>query len=93
MKKILIGFLAVLSLAACSGGAKSGADLAKEVCDCYQKANAMDAADPNRAKAQADCLASQGMAWNKVKDDQKQSDEFNKIIGDCGKELIKKSIQ
>lgn len=80
-------------LSACSGGGNSGADLAKEVCDCYQKANSMDAADPNRTKVQADCFASQGIAWNKVKDNQKEADEFNKIIGDCGKELIKKSVQ
>jgi hypothetical protein len=93
MKKILSMFSVVAILSACSGGGTSGADLAKEVCDCYQKANNMDAADPNRTKVQADCFASQGIAWNKVKDNQKESDDFNKIIGDCGKELIKKSVQ
>ena len=93
MKKILFIFLTVSLFSACSGGGNSGSGLAKEVCDCYQKANGMDASDPNRAKAQADCLASQGLAWNKIKDNQKEADKFNKIIGDCGKELIKKSIQ
>ncbi len=93
MKKVLAMFSTIAVLSACSGEGNSGANLAKEVCDCYQKANGMDAADPNRAKVQADCLASQGVAWNKVKDNQKESDEFNKIIGDCGKELIKKSVQ
>lgn len=93
MKKIITVFSVVSLLSACNGGGNSGVNLAKDVCDCYQKANGMDAADPNRAKAQADCLASQGVAWNKIKDNQKESDEFNKIIGDCGKELIKKSVQ
>jgi len=93
MKKIITILSVAALLAACSGGGNSGSNLAKEVCDCYQKANGMDASDPNRAKAQADCLASQGLAWNKIKDNQKEADEFNKIIADCGKELIKKSVQ
>ncbi|HRE38218.1 MAG TPA: lipoprotein [Chitinophagaceae bacterium] len=93
MKKIITVFSVVALLSACSGAGSSGSDLAKEVCDCYQKANGMNASDPNRAKAQADCMASQGIAWNKIKDNQKEADEFNKIIGDCGKELIKKSVQ
>ncbi len=93
MKKLIAMFSVAAFLSACSGGGSSGSSLAKEVCDCYQKANGMEASDPNRAKAQADCLASQGLAWNKIKDNQKEADEFNKIIGDCGKELIKKSVQ
>jgi len=93
MKKIITVLSVAALLSACSSGKNSGSDLAKEVCDCYQKANDMDASDPDRTKVQADCFASQGIAWNKIKDKQKEADEFNKIIGDCGKELIKKSVQ
>lgn len=68
MKKVLAKFSTFALLSVCSCGGNSGANLAKEVCDCYQKANGMDAGDPNRAKAQADCLASQAVAWNKIKE-------------------------
>ena len=43
-------------------------------------ANAMDAADPKRPGAQADCVKKQGEAWDKIKDDQKEADEFNKVL-------------
>jgi hypothetical protein len=52
----------------------------------------MDAADPQRKTTQDDCLKKQGEAWNKLKADEKKSEEFNKIIGDCGKEMIQKTL-
>lgn len=91
MKKVFVFVLSVSMMAAC-GKAKSGSTLAQEVCDCYKKANDMDAADPKRTDAQNDCLKKQGEAWNKVKDDQKKADEFNKTVGDCSKEMIQKSV-
>jgi hypothetical protein len=91
MKKMFIVLLAATCFTACGGG-NSASKLANEVCDCSKKANAMDAADPKRTEAQNDCAKKQGEAWDKVKDDQKKSDEFNKIIGDCSKEMIKKSF-
>jgi hypothetical protein len=52
----------------------------------------MDAADPKQAIAQAECLKKQGEAWNKVKDDMKKADEYNKVLSDCATEQIKKSF-
>ena len=87
MNKISIVLLSVVLFTSCGG--KSGKDLAQEVCDCSKKANAMDAADTKRADAQHDCSVKQMGAWNKVKDDQKKSDEFNKGLSDCATEMIK----
>lgn len=91
MKKIITGLCAAIFLLSCSSG-KSGKQIGEEVCDCSKKANAMDAADPKRAIAQADCLKKQGEAWNKVKDDMKKAEEFNKVLGICATEQIKKSF-
>ena len=91
MKRILITVL-TLSLITSCGKSKSGAEIGKEVCDCSKKANAMDAADPKRSDAQNDCAKKQVEAWNKVKDDQKKADEFNKVLSDCATEQIKKSF-
>lgn len=91
MKKIFMGLLCSIVLLSC-GKAKSGTDLGQEVCDCSKKANAMDAKDPKRAEAQADCLKKQGEAWNKVKDDAKKADEFNKVLSVCASEQIKQSF-
>ncbi|HEX4875105.1 MAG TPA: hypothetical protein VFV31_00440 [Chitinophagaceae bacterium] len=93
IKKILIPLIGLIIIVSCKGESKGAADLAQEVCDCYVKANKMDANDPQRAKIQADCLATQGMAWNKVKDDPKKSEEFNRIIGNCGKEILKETLK
>lgn len=79
-------------LVSCGGGGKDASKLANEVCDCYKKANSLPVSDPNRPTAQADCVKKQGANWDKIKDDQKKSDEFNKIIGDCGKEQIQNSM-
>ena len=91
MKKLLPILFSAFLFASCGGG-NSATKLANEVCDCYKKANSMDPADPKRTGAQNDCVKKQGENWNKIKDDQKKSDEYNKIIGACGSELIKKSI-
>jgi hypothetical protein len=91
MKKLLLVAFACSFFLSC-GKSKSGAAIGKEVCDCSKKANAMDAADPKRAEAQADCGKKQLEAWNQVKDDQKKADEFNKVLGDCASEQIKKSF-
>ena len=91
MKQILLIVLTALTLSSCGGG-NSASKLANEVCDCYSKANAMDAADPKRAEAQNVCVTKQGEAWEKLKNDEKKSEEFNTIIGNCSKELIKKSL-
>ena len=91
MKKLLIAVL-TLSLISSCGKSKSGAEIGKEVCDCSKKANAMDPADPKRTEAQNECAKNQVAAWNKVKDDQKKADEFNKVLSDCATEQIKKSF-
>lgn len=91
MKKTLIVLLTTLIFISC-GNSKSGAEIGKEVCDCSKKANAMDAADPKRTDAQNECATKQVAAWNKVKDDEKKAAEFNKVLGDCATEQIKKSF-
>ncbi|MCX6317143.1 MAG: hypothetical protein NTW29_07620 [Bacteroidetes bacterium] len=91
MKKIIVTISFSLILLAC-GTSKSGTDLGKEVCDCTKKANLMDPSDPNRSKAQADCGKMQVEAWDKVKDDQKKADEFNKVLSVCATEQIKESF-
>ena len=50
------------------------------------------AADTKRTAAQDDCAKKQVEAWNKVKDDQKKADEFNKVLSDCASEQIKKAF-
>ncbi len=91
MKKLLIALFTISLISSCSKS-KSGAEIGKEVCDCSKKANAMDAADPKRQEAQMDCAKKQVEAWNNVKDDQKKADEFNKVLGECASEQIKKSF-
>jgi hypothetical protein len=91
MKKLFPALLAAGLLSACGGGETK--NLAKDVCDCFQKANGMDATDPKRSIAQNDCAKKQMDAWNKVKDDAKKSEEFNKTIFDCSKDLIKNSFK
>ena len=88
MKKLLIVLFAALLFTACGGGSgeKSGSKLANGVCDCFDKANAMNADDPKRHDAQADCVKLQGKAWSKVKDNQKEADEFNKILSERSKQ-------
>ena len=90
MKKLTILLMSTIFLASCGGS--DGNKLAQEVCDCYKKANGMDAADPKRTEAQNECVKKQGEAWNKLKDDQKKSDEFNKKIGECATALINTSV-
>lgn len=91
MRKLLMAVF-ILTLITSCGKSKSGSEIGKEVCDCSKKANAMDAADPKRTEAQNECAKNQVVAWNKVKDDPKKADEFNKVLSDCAKEQIKKSF-
>ncbi len=93
MKKILIVLFNVFLFTACGGNGKNASKLADDVCDCYKKTNGMDAADPKKADAQNDCLKMQMENWTAIRDNQKKSDEFNKIIGACGKDMIKKSFE
>lgn len=82
--------LTVICLSSCGG--KSGTAIAQEICDCSSKANAMDPSDPKRAEAQADCQKKQVDAWNSVKDDAQKSSDFNKKLGECAAEQIKKAF-
>jgi hypothetical protein len=91
MKKIMVTVCCSLFLLAC-GTSKSGTDLGKEVCECTKTANRMDPSDPNRSKSQSDCAKMQVEAWDKVKDDQKKADEFNKVLSVCATEQIKESF-
>ena len=91
MKKIFL-FAFTLSLLVACGKGKSGTEIGQEICDCSKKANAMDANNPKRTAAQADCAKKQGEAWSKVKDNEKKADEFNKILSVCASEQIKDSF-
>lgn len=88
MKKVFLFALTISLLSAC-GKSKSGTQIGEEVCECSKKANAIDAADPKREIAQTDCAKKQVEAWNKVKDNEKKAEEFNKVLGVCATEQIK----
>jgi hypothetical protein len=91
MKNFFIVILAVSLLSSCGKG-KGGKELGEEVCNCSKKANAMPSSDPGRAKAQTDCSIKQVEAWDKIKNNQKESDAFNKVLGVCATEQIEKSF-
>jgi hypothetical protein len=91
MKRVLILIVVTASFASCSKS-KGGKQLAEEVCECSKKANGLPSAGFNRAKAQADCSVKQGEAWMKIKNNQKESDEFNKALSICASEQIKSSF-
>ena len=90
MKKLTTLLFSAILLASCGG--TDSKSLAKEICDCYKKANGMDANDPKRSEAQNECIKKQGESWAKVKDNQAKADEFNKMIGDCSKDMINQSL-
>lgn len=91
MKNISLCLLSALLFAACGGGSNVS-KLGKEVCDCYKNANEKSPSDTTRKENQDDCMKTQSEAWEKVKDNKEKSDEFNKIIGACSSEMIKKSF-
>jgi hypothetical protein len=92
MKKLMIVLLTVSILTACGGKSKSGKEIAQEICDCSAKANGLPTSDPTREQAQKDCTAKATAAWNSVKDDSKKSDEYNKLLGECASQQIKKAF-
>lgn len=92
MKKILIVCTSAFLLFACGGKGKSGKQIAEEVCDCSKKANALPTTDSTRTLQQNDCFKQQRAAWDKVKDDKEDADEFNKALAKCAEEQIKKSF-
>lgn len=92
MRKTILVFSAGFLLAACGGKAKTGTQIAEEVCDCSKKANALPTSDPGRSAAQNNCLKQQGEAWLKVKDDKEKADEFNAVLSKCASEQIKSSF-
>ncbi|MGQ0740562.1 MAG: hypothetical protein ACT4OJ_16050 [Bacteroidota bacterium] len=92
MKIIPLLVILTILVSAC-GGNVDGAKLAAEVCDCYKTANAKADSDPTRKESQDECMKKQVQAWDKVKNSEDKSDEFNKAIGDCSKEIIKKSFE
>jgi hypothetical protein len=91
MKKIVVVITLCGLLASCSKK-KGGKELGEEVCECSKKANGMPSTDPNRAKAQSDCSVKQFEAWTKIKDEQKESDAFNKVLSQCATDQINTSF-
>ncbi len=91
MKKIIVLILLGSTLFSCGKG-KGGKELAEQVCECSKKANGLPATDPARAKAQSDCSVKQFEAWTKIKDKQKESDEFNKVLSKCATDQINTSF-
>jgi chorismate mutase len=92
MKKVVLFLFSISILAACGGKSKTAKEIAEEICDCSSKSNGLPATDPTREQAQKDCTEKALKAWNQVKDDQKKADEYNKIIGACAEQQIKKSF-
>lgn len=73
----LLFFLVSLTTAGCEkGDTIDGAALAKEVCACTEKANAMDGSDPGRPAAQDRCRDLQASTWETVKGTPQQ-DSYN----------------
>lgn len=91
MKKYVTA-LAITALLVSCGKKKGGKELGEEVCECSKKANSLPAADANRAKAQSDCSVKQFEAWTKIKDEQKESDAFNKVLSQCATDQINTSF-
>jgi hypothetical protein len=91
MKKVLLTAFTLCLLFAC-GKSKTGKEIAEEICECSRTSNGLPVSDPNRAQAQKDCTAKASEAWNKVKGDKEKADEYNKVIGKCAEEQIKKSF-
>jgi hypothetical protein len=91
MKKLFLIILSVSLMTAC-GKAKTGKQIAEEICECSKKANGLPTSDPTRAQAQKDCGVKATKAWADVKDDQEKADEYNKVLGACASEQIKKSF-
>lgn len=91
MKRITTIMLMLVIFTSCGGGL-DGKKLADENCDCQMKANAMDPADPKRTAAQDDCMKKNMEAWNKVKDNAKESEAFNKAVSECATKVINKSF-
>ncbi|MFI5202937.1 MAG: hypothetical protein ACHQF2_00455 [Flavobacteriales bacterium] len=65
-----------------------GGDPASEVCDCYNDVAEMEANDPDRAKAQEDCMNLLNENYEQVKDDAVKTQEFQDKMREC--ENIKK---
>lgn len=80
MKKTIISILGVatlmLSMTSC-GESIDGPALAKEVCECTTKSNALPASDPNRSAEQDKCTELNVSNWDKIKGDMEQEDAFN----------------
>ncbi|MBC7872887.1 MAG: hypothetical protein H7Y01_02765 [Ferruginibacter sp.] len=91
MKKIVLIALLVSLFTAC-GKSKTGKQIADEICECSKKANGLPTTDTTRSQAQKDCTAKASKAWNEVKDDTEKAAEYNKVIGMCADEQIKKSF-
>jgi hypothetical protein len=82
MTKNILPLIFVLILVACTQQ-NGGKELAKEVCECSKKANALSIDNAYRAKAQSDCSIKQFEAWTKIKDVKKEMDAFNKALSEC----------
>ena len=60
-----------------------GAALAKEVCECNEKANGLPSDDPNRRSEQDKCSDLQKSNWDKVKGNTSAEKAFNDAFP-CG---------
>lgn len=81
MKKTIISILGLtaimLSVTSCGGDSVDGAALAKEICECTTKANALPGDYPNRDAEQEKCSKLQVDGWAKVEGDPEQEKKFN----------------
>lgn len=91
MKKIILIVAAGAFLASCGG--KSATDKAKEVCDCFKKANGMAADDPNRTAEQDKCMKLNTETFKDMEPFSDEYNEANKVISECSSELIKDAFK
>jgi len=78
----LVRVAVCLLITACGKGSVDGAALAREVCACTERTNALKADAPNRDAEQQKCLDMQRETWDTVKGTDQQ-DAYNAVFP-CG---------
>lgn len=82
------GFVLLLLLCACGPNATKDA---QEICDCFEKANALPDEDPKRIQEQDRCSEIQLKKLEHYTTDADRK-KFNDALEDCGQKLIEQAL-